>query len=43
VRNWARVEIGVLSLLRNIFFNLWGDFPNSYFSAVLARASSTSK
>src|SRR5712671_3074088 len=28
VRNWARVEIGVLSLVRKIFFRLWGNFPN---------------
>jgi hypothetical protein len=32
-----------LSLLRNIFFGLWGDFPDSCFSAVFSRASSTSK
>src|SRR4051794_34422240 len=31
VRNWARAEIGVLSLLRKIFFRLWGNFPNRCF------------
>jgi hypothetical protein len=32
------VEIGALSLLRNIFFRLRGDFPNKSFRLVLSRA-----
>src|SRR4029079_19539972 len=29
VRNWARLEISVLSPLRNIFFRLGTNFPNA--------------
>src|SRR5215213_2679017 len=32
VRNWARLEIGVLSLLRNIFFRLGINFPGLCFT-----------
>src|SRR5437868_9387367 len=31
VRNWASVEISVLSPLRNYFFSLRGNFPNTSF------------
>src|SRR5258708_37322004 len=38
VRNWAKPEIGYLSLLRNIFFRLRGNFPNGSFRSLTSRA-----
>src|SRR5437773_7056761 len=38
VRNWASVEISVLSPLRNIFFRLRGNFPNASFQRSARRA-----
>src|SRR5690242_18859017 len=31
VRNWASVEISVLSQQCNYFFSVWGNFPNTSF------------
>src|SRR5882757_4826797 len=40
VRNWASLQIRVLSQLRNIFFGLWANFPNACLHRRLsARAS----
>src|SRR6476660_8365348 len=36
VRNWARLQIRVLSLLRNIFFRLGPNLPNACLRAELS-------
>jgi hypothetical protein len=43
VRNWARVQIGVLSLLCNIFFRLRTNFPNDCLQSRLVRVSAALK
>src|SRR5206468_6938883 len=43
VRNWARLEIRLLILLRNNFFRLGTDFPMRAYKLVLRRARPTNK
>src|SRR5215472_18640819 len=38
VRNWARVQIRLLTLLRNIFFRLAANLPNGCLRGVASRA-----